>query len=479
MTPQNKLRGNIALAMLAGCAMRTYFALKFPVTDSGDAPFYIELSWNWLKNGIYGFPVNGVLTPVDMRVPGYPAFLAAVFSFAGQSTRAAMLAQVALDLVTCVVIALIASRLAPSAARRRVFIAGVWLAALCPFTGNYTAVVLTETLVIFLTAVAILVFMQTDLGTGRTSVAASSGGWRGVIGDPYFLGGIVVGFGTLVRPETPLLVIAGGLVLAVRWWRPADWMKLIRAGVLMGVGVLLPLIPWAARNWHTLHDIQFLAPRYSELPGEYTPLGFTDWTNTWLWRYRDVYLTQWKVNSEEISIDDIPPYAFDSNEERQRMSDILDEYNDVLTIDPALDAKFREVARERTSRHPLRTYVTVPLKRTLALWFTPRTELLPSSGKLWPVGSEWEDDRPDFLVTLGFTVVNGIYVLLALIGAWFARRQPGLAFLIVFCVVRTFFFAKFVETPEPRYVLECFPAVIAVAAQTFSRRFGSGDMDRI
>ncbi|MGA8036916.1 MAG: hypothetical protein WB985_13195 [Candidatus Acidiferrales bacterium] len=468
MTPQDKLRGNIALALLAGCAMRTYFALKFPVTDSGDAPFYIELAWNWLKKGIYGFPVNGVLTPVDMRVPGYPAFLAAVFSFAGQSTRAAMLGQVALDLVTCVVIALIASRLAPEATRRRVFIAAVWLAALCPFTGNYTAVVLTETLVIFLTAVAILVLMQADLGPGRAAAAAVGGGWRGVIGDPYFLGGIVVGFGTLVRPETPLLIISAGLVLAVRWWRPANWLKLIRAGVLMGVGVLLPLIPWAARNWHTLHDIQFLAPRYSELPGEYTPLGFSDWTNTWLWRYRDVYLTQWKVNSEEISMDDIPAYAFDSDKERQRMSDILDEYNDVLTIDPALDAKFRAVARERTARHPLRTYLTVPLKRTLALWFTPRTELLPSSGKLWPLRSEWEDDRPDFLVTLGFTVVNGIYVLLALIGAWLARRRPGLAFLIVFCVVRTLFFAKFVETPEPRYVLECFPAVIAIAAQALA-----------
>jgi hypothetical protein len=152
------------------------------------------------------------------------------------------------------------------------------------------------------------------------------------------------------------------------------------------------------------------------------------------------------------------------------MSDILDEYNDVLTIDPALDAKFREVAHERTARHPLRTYVTVPLKRTLALWFTPRTELLPSSGKLWPVRTEWEDDRPDFLVTLGAAAINGFYIMLALIGAWLARRRPGWALLIVFCLVRTLFFAKFVETPEPRYVLECFPALIALAAQPFRQR---------
>jgi hypothetical protein len=42
--------------------------------------------------------------------------------------------------------------------------------------------------------------------------------------------------------------------------------------------------------------------------------------------------------------------------------------------------------------------------------------------------------------------------------------------LVVYCVVRTLFFARFVETPEPRYVLECFPAVIALGAQVFALR---------
>src|SRR3984885_12256274 len=152
ITQNTKMRVNAGLAVLAGLALRVFFVLKFPVTDSGDAPFYIELAWNWLKHGVYGFPVYGQLTPVDMRVPGYPAFLAAVFAFTGQSTRAAMVAQIFVDLATCFVIALIAARLAPAASRRRVALAELWLAALCPFTANYTAVVLTETLVIFFTA---------------------------------------------------------------------------------------------------------------------------------------------------------------------------------------------------------------------------------------------------------------------------------------------------------------------------------------
>jgi 4-amino-4-deoxy-L-arabinose transferase-like glycosyltransferase len=441
--------------------------LKFPVTDTGDAPFYIELAWNWLKNGVYGFAVHGQLAPVDMRVPGYPAFLAAVFAVAGQSTRTAMLAQVVVDLATCFVIALIAARLAPESSRRRVALAGLWLAALCPFTANYTAVVLTETLVIFLTALGILVLLQTEIGGAQVAHAGS------LFANPWLLAGIVVGFGTLVRPETPLVLFAAGLVLVAKWWRPADWMKLVRAGLLMALGLVIPLVPWAARNWNTLHDVQFLAPRYSELPGEYTPLGFTAWTNTWMWRFRDVYLTQWKVNEEEIAIDELPAYAFDSQDEKERMADLLDEYNEALTIDPALDLEFREIARERTERHPLRTYVKVPLLRSLTLWFTPRVELLPSSGHLWPLREEWQDDRPDFLVTLGLSVVNIIYIALALAGAWLARRRPGWVLLILFCVVRTLFFVKFVEAPEPRYVLECFPAVIALGAQIFaSRDFG-------
>jgi 4-amino-4-deoxy-L-arabinose transferase-like glycosyltransferase len=463
MTPTNKMRANVAAAVSAGLALRVYLVLKFPVADTGDGPFYIELAWNWLKNGVYGFAVRGQLTPVDMRVPGYPAFLAAVFAVAGQSTRAAMLAQVVVDLATCFVIALIAARLAPEESRQRAALAGLWLAALCPFTANYSAVLLTETLVIFLTALAILVLLQTDVGGATVPRAAA------FLANPWLLAGIVVGFGTLVRPETPLVLFAAGLLLLAKWWRPADWMKLVRAGLLMALGLLIPLVPWAARNWRTLHDVQFLAPRYSELPGEYTPLGFTAWTNTWMWRFRDVYLTQWKVNEEEIAIDELPAYAFDSQDEKERMADLLDEYNEALTIDPPLDQEFREIARERTERHPLRTYVKIPLLRTLTLWFTPRVELLPSSGHLWPLREEWQDDRPDFLVTLGLSVVNIIYIALALAGTWLARRRPGWALLILFCIVRTLFFVKFVETPEPRYVLECFPAVVALAAQVWSR----------
>ncbi|MGA8368286.1 MAG: hypothetical protein WB716_13305, partial [Candidatus Acidiferrales bacterium] len=212
----------------------------------------------------------------------------------------------------------------------------------------------------------------------------------------------------------------------------------------------------------------FLASRNAGLPGEYNPSGINAWTRTWLWRFRDVYLVPWKLEDEQISVDDLPPSAFDSPAERARVARLLDQYNDTLIVDPALDNSFREIARERTARQPARTWVEIPMLRSLAMWFTPRVELLPYSGQIFPLGDEWEYDRQDFVVSLGLAAVNCIYVALALAGAWMARRRPGCALLIVFILVRTLFFAGFVDTPEPRYMLECFPAVIALAAQIFA-----------
>jgi Dolichyl-phosphate-mannose-protein mannosyltransferase len=474
MTPSSKMRLNTLSAVLAGLVLRILFVLKFPVTDAGDSPFYIELGWNWLKRHVYGLVVNGRLLPVDMRVPGYPAFLAGVFAFAGKSQHAVIFAQVALDMLTCVVIALIAPRLAPQPARRRVTIAALWLAALCPFTANYTAAVLAETLTTFLTAIAILVLLQTELGASSPARTAAS---RNLPMSPWFLAGIIAGFGALVRPETPLLLFAAGLVLVARWWRPANWARLLRAGALMSLGLLLPLAPWAARNWRTLHKVQFLAPRYGELPGELAPRGFDAWEHTWLWRFRDVFLVDWKLDSESIDLADIPASAFDSPQERARVSGLLATYNKKLTLSRAEDRAFGEIARERTARHPLRTWVKIPLLRSLALWFAPRVELLPYTGQLFPIADEWENDREDFSVTLALIAINAAYLALAAIGAWLAWRiaslRSALAFLLTFLAIRTAFFARFVETPEPRYILECFPALIVLGALAFARGISS------
>jgi hypothetical protein len=286
------------------------------------------------------------------------------------------------------------------------------------------------------------------------------------------LAALLAGVGTLFRPETPLLLVAGWIVLGIVLVLQHEAKRWLLTVAGMGLVCAVPLVPWAVRNAVTLHEFQFLAPKNSNLPGELVPYGFMSWEKTWLYRFRDVYLVPWKLNDEAILIEDIPAGAFDTVEERDRVAAILEPYNSDLTLTPEEDRAFGELARQRTARHPLRTYVWLPLARAVTLWFTPRIELIPVSGTVFPLRQSWQDDRIDQSVTAGLFLLNIAYVALAIWGAvrlW--RRsiavRPALGVLIVFIVLRTAFLTT-LETPEPRYVLVCFPALIALAAQVFS-----------
>src|SRR5438105_10992389 len=136
---------NPLVALIAGLCLRLYFVLKFPA-NSSDTVLYEQIATNWLKHHVYAMTVSGAITPVDLRMPGYPAFLAILYALTGRTSEAArlwvMLAQVGVDLLSCLAIARLAALLACTsedpAPNKRVFSVAMWLAALCPFTANYT-----------------------------------------------------------------------------------------------------------------------------------------------------------------------------------------------------------------------------------------------------------------------------------------------------------------------------------------------------
>jgi hypothetical protein len=479
----------ITAAIAAGLALRLFFVLRFPAGTS-DGPIYEALARNWREHGIYGLVLNGRLVPVDIRVPGYPAFLAAVSYALGRGETRLMLAQAVVDLCACLLAAMLAGILAPASetgrSRQRMQIAALWLAALCPFLANYTATALTEVLATFFSAAALVAYASGCAGheTLSWNALVSPGDAANsrkksfpLLRNSWFVGGLAVGLGTLVRPETPLLLIALVLLLLWRWRSRADWRKLLRATALAAVGFVLPLVPWGVRNAVSLHEFQLLAPRYAQLPGESVPRGFYAWTNTWLTRYSQINPVIWTLEDNPLDISAFPAAAFDTPDERARVSALVAQYDDdCCNFTPAWDAQFAELASERTARHPLRTYVSVPFARALTMWFTPRVEITPYSGNLWPLRKNYKLDPVDFDVTLLFGALGILYVALALAGAvrifvW----RAGLAgpqlwaagLLVLFCILRTAFLTR-VEAPEPRYVLECFPALFALAAVLWS-----------
>jgi len=472
------LRTHAFLAIIVALALRLLFVFRFP-GSAGDSDLYLQFARNWADHHVYGFWSDGVSVPTDLRMPGYPAFLAGVALLLGRSIRAILLSQAALDALTCILTAALAAALAPAGKCRRMWIIALWLAAACPFLANYSAVVLTETLVTFLSTAALTCFVM-GLKREPAELRLRDGEARLTPFSFAVLGSFLTGCATLVRPEMPLLLGVAALIYAIRNWRLLGFGKSLVLMVAMGGAILLPHLPWAARNLVTLKEAQLLAPRYATLPGEYAPVGYYAWTATWLERYRDVYLTVWQIGEAPIELTDIPATAFDSPEEKARIADLLSQYNDSsdLDISPELDAKFAEIARERTGRHPFRTYVQVPLQRMLTIWFTPRTELLNIDGKFWPLREQWQDSRINVLVTGSFAALGYFYVALAIAGVWMAWRWArisqanipqsglnlwGMALLLVYVFIRTAFLTT-VEAPEPRYVISCYPIVLALVS---------------
>ena len=450
-------RGFFLFATLAAIALRLLFILRVPAITA-DSFVYGDIAKNWLEHGIYGLSGLTRISPTDIRLPGYPAFLALVFRIFGmEHYRAALVLQMVVDLATCFIIADLARRLLSSRAARAAFL----LSALCPFLANYAGAALTETWEVFFTTLALdLAASDLELRSGVRSVAA----------------GLACGGAILLRPDGILLPIAIEFYLAAlvlgrlrsrlpRENRRATVRSSLRAGLVLGVSALLPLVPWTIRNWRTLHVFQPLAPRYANETNAFVPLGFERWMKTWIADYVSTEEVYWAVPGSPIDAKNLPARAFDSPDEQQQTEQLIDDYNQRLQIDPALDRRFGQLAEERIREDPWRYWVWLPCLRIAGMWLRPRTEILPCNSRWWEF-----DEEP---LWLGVTIVLGILNLLYLGAAVFGLVRGGrvlhLGLLVSFVILRSAFLGT-LENPETRYTLEGYPVVILLAAAAWGNR---------
>ncbi|HXZ42136.1 MAG TPA: glycosyltransferase family 39 protein [Terriglobales bacterium] len=434
--------------LIGAVALRILFAFRFAAV-TGDSLVYGDIAKNWLQHGIYGLSGRNEISPTYIRLPGYPAFLAIVFAIFGmEHYRAALVLQIFVDIGTCFLAADIARRLISPRAAKSAFL----LSAFCPFLANYSAAALTETWEIFFTALAL------DLAVVGLSDSRLL---------PWLWCGLASGGAMLLRPDGGLLLLGietylGWLLLRrVRAKQP--YVNLVQAGIVVLFTALAPLVPWTLRNLHTFHEFQPLAPRYANEQNAFVPIGFERWIKTWIADYASTEEVYWSVPGNPIDADQLPTRAFDSQEQRERTEQLLDDYNQSLRVTPDLDERFAALAAERIHHAPVRYYLWLPLARIADMWLRPRTEILPCNTRWW----EFDEQTKWLVLSIMLGVVNLLYIGAAIFGFVRARAVPHLGLLLTFVIMRSAFLGT-LENPETRYTLECYPVVIVLAAAVVS-----------
>jgi len=252
-----------------------------------------------------------------------------------------------LDTITCWLIALLALAWAPVGwernKRRRLLLIALTMAVCCPFPAIYVATILTETCTTLLaTACALFASLALRPESRKKSTAC------------WVLAGIAGGLATLFRPDSGLFVAAVGFTLAlvglsrvvrrrrskvptpdVPGFPPSKiFARTIVSSMMLTVGFALALAPWAIRNERVVGVFQPIAPAQANMPGEFVPNGYIRWLRTWVDDVKYTETLEWPLDQDQIHIEKVPDYAFDSPEERERAAELLRQYNNPPSASP-------------------------------------------------------------------------------------------------------------------------------------------------
>jgi len=543
------------LLVLAG-TIRIAVAHYLPNDAPDDGRVYAQIARNVLERHVYSHETEPPYSPSLIRLPGYPLFLAAIYSVFGHGNNGAVrIVQALIDTATCALVALLAFFWQPDERRKfATAIAAFILAALCPFTMIYSATILTEVPTMFLAAAmclaATLAFRVGESSelTTETRKPPRSLSQRSIVW--WSLAGLLGGLAVLLRPDSGLFAAAVGVTLVVaniwsavasearhrfgltiegvdpkrrrRFALPAHSIKkTFLAGATFSLAFGLVLVPWTIRNERVFHLFQPLAPAHGEMPGEFVPRGYSKWLRTWLDDEKYIGPFLWQLDTNRIDVDDIPPRAFDSKDEEQRVATLLEKYNhppdtesgdseaqpsavaspqrpsaaqkgnedsqnndagkgdaggdgdeedtesdetpepESVEMTADIDAGFDQLARERIARHPVRYYVWLPVKRAGTMWLNTHSQYWPWDGELLPLADLDHDIHQQYWLPL-FAGLTFVYTLLGLAGGWGLWRSRNFAarrwlLLVSLLIFIRLAFFSSLENPEPRYVVEFFP----------------------
>jgi hypothetical protein len=359
----------LLLTMLA-LGFRLFIALRLPNDEPDDGRLYARIANNVLDQHVYSIATEAPFEPTYIRLPGYPIFLALVYkTFGRDNNRAVRVIQAIVDTLTCWLVAWLALCWTPAAwdgaKRRRTLLIALLLMATCPFLAIYVATLLTEVWTAFFVT---LLALTASLGL-RSRNAKRQAVW-------WLIAGLAGGGATSFRPDAGLFVAAAGGTLAlvaatrlVKRWRAKKsnlsdkaineeqtarqvLMKAVIHGAALSLGFALALAPWTIRNARVFGVFMPIAPSEVNMPGEFVPRGFTLWLKTWVTDVKYTQTVEWALDVRAIHIEQVPPEAFDSPDERDRIADLLARYNNEPQPPPSAQPEIEDETAQSTPIAP-------------------------------------------------------------------------------------------------------------------------------
>jgi 4-amino-4-deoxy-L-arabinose transferase-like glycosyltransferase len=430
-------RTPILIILLLAFAWRLALVIGFP-HPAVDEIRYTAPAVNMLAGRGFSSDISAPYLPSEHTVPLYPIFIAVVYAVFGENNLAVRIAQSAIDIVTCLLVAFVSFNLAPASLRKPAALLSLIIYAfLSWFTVFWTRYVLTETLAIFLTMLAVALSIW----------ASRRGRWH------WLIVGAICGLAILTRADSVLLVFAFVLFLVFQIVRLRSSAS-VGGLVFFCTGLPLILTPWIVRNYLAFEKFQPLANAYGKPRGEYVPTGYLLWIRTWMIDETNYHATDlvFHPGNRDFDPHQLPNDVFDSAEEREEVSGLIARYNQAGEMTPELSEEFRTLANERIKRAPLRFYLWLPLKRIVSMWLTG----FVTSNRL-------------------HMFVRILLVLPILIGgvmgfAIWARHGTLVQLLALIILTRTILFA-FIGT-EARYIVEAYPPMIAACGITGAALWG-------
>jgi 4-amino-4-deoxy-L-arabinose transferase-like glycosyltransferase len=219
------------LVFILAIILRLYAVIHFPAEPASDAADYHRLATSIATSHSY-VAQNG--SPTAWRPPGYPFFLAGIYSFAGANVFIVCLVQAILGGLTVLALMYLANAILD----RKAAVAGGVIAALYPGLIYLSRLLLSENLAIPLLLLSICVAVK----------VARSGGFLA----PALLGALL-GLSVLTRGSNMIAAaLLLGAVLLVKW-RTGGIANSFKCVSLSAMAMAIILSPWTVRNYAVFH----------------------------------------------------------------------------------------------------------------------------------------------------------------------------------------------------------------------------------